>query len=140
MTRRGYLKSVAAALAALFARNAGAHIVGPAYRCSVEDGSLTQKIEQLFSDTDSARVVGLRYLAESPGSAYGALDRVRELADASYRHGAKASFEEQLVRQRRDDFASCKSVIIDGWVMARCEADLCAALVCLARGWSTNAL
>ncbi len=29
---------------------------------------------------------------------------------------------------RIDDFSCGRTVVIDGWVLARCEADLCAAL------------
>ena len=77
-------------------------------------------IERLFKDTESARAVGMSYLAMYPDIAGDAVDRVHSLI-----------IPEHLTRQQRDDFTHGRTVVIDGWVLARCEADLCAALVCL---------
>jgi hypothetical protein len=131
MTRRDYLKSAAAALLGLFGQRAGAGAAISMHLRSAEDRVLKRRLEQLFSDTDSAKAVGSQYLFTFPGSAGGALDRVRALAASSRFHGANVSLGERIVSQCREDFASGESVIINGWVIARCEADLCAALVCL---------
>ena len=84
-----------------------------------------QRIAALFSDTESARAVGLGYLATHADIAFGAVNRVENFFASGLRD------QEWLTRQRRENFTHGRTVTVDGWVLARCEADLCAALVLL---------
>jgi hypothetical protein len=86
-----------------------------------------QRIKALFSDTENARAVGLGYLATHADMAFDAVNRVENF------FASALSEQEWLTRQRREDFTQGRTVTVDGWVLARCEADLCAALVLLTR-------
>lgn len=119
MPRRAILAALAAAVAAVSTRAGWAN--GPAIE-ALEPG-------RLLSDLDGARTIGTRYLQQSPeearpevlarclfpgaaGTACGpaALDRLRQALD----------------EQRRRDFTAGDTVLIDGWILARTEARLCA--------------
>jgi hypothetical protein len=78
-------------------------------------------------DLDAARHVGRRYLAMAPGEA-DAHCLCRELGIS--RPGRHAAMDRStlahLAELRREDFAHGRTVIIDGWLLARAEARLCA--------------
>lgn len=93
-----------------------------------ENNQLKQLIESLFTDISSARTVGLKYLAQHPKSASSAIERVQQYVRPVV-SGESGDLRECLVKQQKNDFASGDSIIIDGWVFARSEADLCATLV-----------
>jgi hypothetical protein len=91
--------------------------------------ALERVLAMLFAECDGARAVGYLYLAEFPESAHGVLERARALL-GPLNHGATA-LAETLTRQRQEEFARSETVILGGWVLARCEADMCAALALL---------
>ena len=85
--------------------------------------------EALFSDIASARKIGVKYLAQTahecdagilaaylpqgcamPPSSPFAIDDIRKTVDA----------------QRQRDFATGDTVLVDGWILSRTEARLCA--------------
>jgi len=132
MTRREFILSLTAALLCSFGRFAGASATIAANNRLAEDELLKLRIGKMFTDTEAARQVGLEYMALFPEMAGGALGRIGGFVVSSTR-GKSTSFRRWLKRQRREDFTNGKSIIINSWVLARCEADLCAALVCLTR-------
>ena len=95
-----------------------------------DNNQLIQLIESLFTDLSSARTVGLKYLSQHPNTAYGAIERVRTYAKP-VTSGKGNDIRKCLSEQQQNDFASGDSIIIDGWVFARSEADLCVTLVLL---------
>jgi len=86
---------------------------------------LKNTLMALFSDKECARSVGRRYLGLHPEKASSAIPRIRRLLE-------QCNYDQSLIfntlkQQRTMDFAASESVIIEGWIVARCEADLCAA-------------
>ena len=124
MKRRKFITSVITACLCLPVVHRGAS-ANVSQRRQINDKRLRQLVEQLFKDTASARAVGLGYLAMHPETAADAVNRVHDFLVPA------CDDRECLTRQRREDFTCGRTVIIDGWVLARCEADLCAALVSL---------
>jgi len=94
-----------------------------------EPVALERALAKLFAERDGACTVGYSYLALCPESARGAVERARTLLGPNTH--STIALAEALTRQRQDDFARSETVILEGWVLARCEADLCAALVLL---------
>lgn len=82
--------------------------------------------EGLWTNRDSARRVGERYLAQAPEEA----DPARLAADLFGGVAVDGASPRRLRRhidhRRARDFAQGDTVIVDGWVMARTEARLCA--------------
>jgi hypothetical protein len=84
-------------------------------------------IAALWSDTGGACRVGRSYLAQVPEDA----DRDRLVAILFREEGAHAgmsadALRAQFARARMRDFESGDTVTVDGWVLARTEARLCA--------------
>jgi hypothetical protein len=128
MTRRGFMRSVSATCLYLSVLPAGLAGTGTSLVERDRDRHLRRLIEPLFTDVASARAVGRSYIAAFPDIAAGAAGRIRELLLTPRQR--QRDFPERLLSvQRRDDFSSGRTVVIDGWVIARCEADLCAALL-----------
>jgi len=123
VTRRNFILSLAASLLYTFGRFAAATVDSPTRHIS-EAERLRHVVKALFADPNAARQVGAEYLARFPDVACGALERI-SLAVAGR---TPASLRSWLNRQRQTDFAGGRSVIVDGWVLARCEADICAVL------------
>lgn len=100
----------------------------PANDSLYENNQLKQLIESLFTDFSSARTVGLKYLSQHPKSASGAIERVQQYVKPVV-SGERSDLRECLIKQQQNDFACGNSIIIDGWVFARSEADLCVTLL-----------
>lgn len=88
------------------------------------------RLTRCLSDPQSAAVLGARYLARMPEEAdrellarliAGARRRALRLARADTRR-----LRALLARQQRADFACGRTVCLDGWVLSRTEARLCA--------------
>ena len=81
-----------------------------------------------FRDDRAARVVGRRYLAVNPGEASRPvlLDRLGPLAPAPDRPVEPRVWRHRLIVARTADFAAGDTVLVDGWLLARSEARLCA--------------
>ena len=88
---------------------------------------LTSRLQGIFSDLDAARDVGRHYLALNPEEA--TLVRLAEglLTAESLQDGE--SFAETINALRIRDFENDDTVCVDGWILARIEARVC-ALVC----------
>lgn len=77
----------------------------------------------IFGDIGLAARVGRLYHADDPRA--GARGRALVADLAAFRAPAR----EKRLRERTDaDLAALDVVVVDGWVMARSEADLCAAV------------
>jgi hypothetical protein len=129
MNRRTYLRSLVALgllVSGGAAKPASAHSVQVT---ESDKETLESVLAKLFVDRDGACAVGYSYLALFPETARGALVRVRTLF-VSRTTGA-SRFAKALTRRRQEEFARSEIVIIGGWVLARCEADMCAALALL---------
>jgi len=88
---------------------------------------LTAWLKSMIADLQSARRVGQAYLATTPADA----DRDRLLAEVYPRlepgaDRSAAAWRESYTAQCRLDFAEGRTVRIDGWVLSRTEARLCA--------------
>lgn len=91
---------------------------------------LAQRLAGCLSHPGSARPVGARYLAGAPGEAHpllltaliaGSLHAVRAMAGAD-----RQTLRRLLAARQRSDFASQHIVAVDGWILSRTEARLCA--------------
>jgi hypothetical protein len=83
-------------------------------------------LDALLADPAAARTLGRRVLAQVPGCALAAAATARELATVA--GGSPARLHEELARRVGADFAGDRVLVVDGWVLARSEALLCAAL------------
>lgn len=84
-------------------------------------------LRELLSVPDDAVAVGSRFLQLYPSYA----DREtlwRYLGVPAEFSGSKASLAQRMVEQRDLDYRQGNLVVIDGWVVARCEAAVCALL------------
>lgn len=130
-TRRDLLKQLAAA--GLIASLPASFLVGPA-RSALEP--LAAHLTEVFSHRLSAGVVGRRYLALHPHEANAALLAARIAGTARnylrLTEAGRGRLRALLVHQQRQDFAAGRTVNVDGWILSRTEARLC-ALVALDR-------
>lgn len=124
MKRREFVFSVIAACLSTYGSRSGIAGTAQSIDGQVDNNHLRKLLESYFSGTENPRSVGMDYLAQHPEMAKGAIERTRKcLSPASC-----------LSRQQHEDFAKGRTVIIGGWVYARCEADLCATFACLVNG------
>jgi hypothetical protein len=92
-----------------------------------EDSALNRELRRLFSRPADAAEVGRRYLAAYPAKA----NRGALLADLLQTHSACAANNpcpsDHLFSQwQQRDFRDSVVVQLDGWILARTEASLCA--------------
>ena len=91
---------------------------------------LSNRLNDLFTAKESARVVGRRYLQLFPHEADPHL--LTRLICRSERRYARLTrvdgptLRDVLARQQRQDFRNRRIVTIDGWMLSETEARLCA--------------
>ena len=129
MNRRSFRQSLVA-----FSGYLCVWTANPVSACSapgkeMDTDKLERNLAKLFADREGPLAVGYAYLAICPEIANGALERVRTLLGLHIR--GSTAFAEELMRRQQEEFAHSATVVIGGWVLARCEADMCAALVLL---------
>lgn len=77
----------------------------------------------IFGSSDLAAHIGRLYRMKAPGAAARGMALVADLA------ACPADDREERLRARAGaDLVDLDVVVVDGWVMARSEADLCAAV------------
>lgn len=126
--RRALLKTIAAGLLGA-AAGAMPLVAGARNGDTSPSDPLSRALLTLLPDHVPARAAGRRYLAGDATGSSGAVERCRALLAPYY--GEPLLLAAALRRRRAFDFAHRDSVVLDGWVLARCEADLCAALTLL---------
>jgi hypothetical protein len=85
------------------------------------------RVKEFFSDPDGAREVGLRYLTLYPNE-NGTESLMKELANGMGKNsnaGNPDLLKNWLARKIKKDFREDNIVIVDGWVLARTEAQAC---------------
>jgi hypothetical protein len=116
--RRAFLAGLVAALGLVAAGRAFA-------RATTAAGSAPPPLAALLRQRSSAAAVGARYLREHPAERAAALrapgPRGARALDATARRRA-------LRRESARDFAEGRVVRVDGWILSRTEARLCAAV------------
>jgi hypothetical protein len=128
LDRRALLRSMGAACAFTLARP-----VAPASAGSPRSRALAHRLLEVFPDTESARAIGAEYLAawpeerdlsallenllESPAG-----DEVQADCDVD-------AWTRTLAARTKQDFEWLRVVKVDGWVLSRSEARLCALAV-----------
>lgn len=127
MNRRRFISSLAACFysTALF-QSSLLH----AKTTSIHDKEINSAISGVFSNTESAKVIGQHYLDNFPFSANkerllhesGIHDLNRDFAD-------KHTIKKLLIKKQKADFQKGNTVIIENWVLSRSEASLCALLL-----------
>lgn len=88
--------------------------------------------EAIFSDLETARRVGMSYLAQAARECDAAVLAAELPAGCAVAPTSRQAFDElrqTIDAQRQRDFAAGDTVIIDGWILARTEARLCALTV-----------
>lgn len=83
----------------------------------------------LFGDLDSAQSLGKRYLDLYPQEAQRALLLAAHIQSAQPR--TSSELKKMLARERELDFRTSRTVIIDGWLLARTEVEACALTILL---------
>jgi hypothetical protein len=115
----------------LFGLSCSSWLVGLGY--SREYGRKNQKLREclfgLFGDLDSARSIGKRYLALYPNGKDRALLLAEHIQIAQLR--TSGELIKVLAGKRELDFQNSKTVLIDGWILARTEVEVCALTVLL---------
>lgn len=80
-----------------------------------------ETLRGIFRDLEAAKEVGRRVLEVHPKEA-----DPEPLIAALGRESDPTRLGAALLRRRRDELGKGQSLIVDGWVLARCEAQLCA--------------
>jgi hypothetical protein len=125
ITRRGLLIGAAAATASLAAGRLKSWPFS-----GVAPGSPGERLAGLLADRDSARALGRVYLRTVPAEANAR--RLTSLLTQSLSRGGRlgrmsdTALREQLHRRTLEEFRTLRTVELDGWVLARTEARLCA--------------
>jgi len=129
MNRRSFLQSLIAFGIYLcgWAANPVSACAAPGKETDTD--KLERNLAKLFADREGPLAVGYAYLAMFPEIADAALECARTLLGPHIR--GSTAFAEGLTRRRQEEFARSETVVIGGWVLARCEANMCAALVLL---------
>lgn len=133
MKRREFVYSVIAVCLSAFGSRSGLSAAAESINEYMDNNNLKNILESYFSGTECPRSVGMDYLARHPEMAKGAIDRTRQWLSPAGR-GQQDTPALCLARQQHEDFTNGRTVIIDGWVYARCEADLCATFASLVNG------
>jgi hypothetical protein len=125
LTRRGFLTGLATGIvgAALGLRLYWTH-----GRTPVE----AARLARLLPHADSAARLGQRYLEDAPQEA-DAMRLVALIGIAPAAGKSDAALREHLETRIRQDFIDGATVTVDGWLLSRTEARLC-ALVALMQG------
>jgi hypothetical protein len=103
----------------------------PASRLS--ERGLRRRLAALFTSPRSAVHVGERYLQAFPAQTMAHLFADAGI-DCSTPRVPAHSIYRAFAESRRRDFAGGRVVVVDGWVLARCEAACCALLAVSDRG------
>jgi hypothetical protein len=91
---------------------------------------LGARLKRFFSNKESARVIGKRYLTMRPEES--SLNRLTALicrTPESYDQLAKTdtnTLRILLAEQQRDDFTNGRVMLVDGWILSETEVHLCA--------------
>jgi len=137
MKRRPFIQFIAGGAIGAVGFGGGQRPVSaaPAPEGQVPPESVEAGIARLFSDSESARSVGWRYLERFPEQA--SRERLLEDAGLAALPGDLPGDEPLLVgsllkaalnQRREQDFLAGDTVILGGWILARSEASLCALL------------
>ncbi len=126
MSRRLFVRSLAAVMGIFFVRPS--RLFGdtePAAGLSIE--ARAEKLAKIFTNRNSAAEVGRYYLDATP-----VRPDLSELVQ-SLSSPKKGDILSHLRLKIREDFATSRTVSVDGWCLSRTEADLC-AVAALAAG------
>jgi len=119
MIRREFVRR---ALLALGAITAGSWVLHGGPR---DSGGISAQLRSWFADSDEARRLGRLYLKAHPTESAEADGVIAALG----RHGAhRDSLERRLGALVDADFAARRTVVLDGWLLARTEARVYAVL------------
>ncbi len=122
MSKRRFIIALITGL--LAARGWGTKVLA----AGISDASIEAMVGNLFSDVTDAQVIGRCYLSLYPEKA----NRSVLLAELKMTYplltGHRIRLKEVLYQRRQQQFLEGDTVIVDGWVLARCEAQLCALL------------
>ncbi len=130
MTRRRFLLSTVTGLLGAYGlcRDPAAAIAH--HSSQFPSNAIETELKTLFSSIENARAVGRRYLILFPDEANRRFLLENSVLNALRRWPAtdRASLRKALCRQRSQEFLNGNTVILDGWVLARCEAHLYALM------------
>src|SRR5680860_850446 len=90
---------------------------------------IKRRLLELFTNQDAPRILGKRYLDLYPHYRTDAFLLAKRIQ--SVRPQTSMALKKMLTRQRESDFHNGKTVIIDGWLLARTEVEACALTVIL---------
>jgi len=125
MLRRAFIATITAAATALFAgRPSGAAPPRPLHADAA-------RLLEAFRQRESAAAVGRAYLATRPEERdaprlAGAVSRDLRDGGCDPATGDRADLRRAVSGRVRQDFADGRTVTVDGWVLSRTEARLCA--------------
>ena len=117
-TRRWVLKGLSAAF---FAGLLLLNLRQAAPPAAIE--TLRLKLSSLFSDLPGAMHLGALYLKDRPNAIGQLFSQFRGVTFEDTK-----TMRKFLVARRADDFAAGRIVVLDGWVLAQCEVQVCAFL------------
>lgn len=83
-------------------------------------------LSALFKDPERVAALGRRYLAHYPEDADADRLAVALFGDTTRSQADAATMRADLARQRERDFRDGEVVVVDGWLLARSEARVCA--------------
>lgn len=90
---------------------------------------LKRLLEATFSDAAGVRAIGQQYLASGPAATADALDLAERLLA---KPPANSTDLRQILGRLRDDDLRRRALVrVDGWILPRLEAQVCALIVLL---------
>jgi hypothetical protein len=95
---------------------------------SLAKANIEHSLRELFSDIDAARGLGKRYMDLYPREAQRIVLLDKLLLSAP---GTSRELKTIISREREYDFRDNRTIIIDGWLLARTEVEVCALTIML---------
>lgn len=90
----------------------------------IDAGKPALPISELFADAAPVRFIGTLYLRQQPDEADGR--RLCQALFAGPLPRTAAAIARSIAARRARDLKTANLVTVDGWLLARCEAQLCA--------------
>lgn len=98
-------------------------------RATAPRDCLKHLLEKTLSNPEGARTIGRRFLEANPRAGVDACALADRLV--AERPATSAGLRRVLARYRDEDLRQRKFVVVDGWILPRLEAEVCALAVIL---------
>jgi hypothetical protein len=106
----------------------GVVVLSPDRSDAAETVPLSARLAQLFTDPRSAEIIGAAYLKAADAAEAAPERLIRAISDGEAAFATLPEIAKAIRARIRRDFAEGAVVIVDGWMLSRTEARLCALI------------